>query len=112
MSLAPWSRLMCGAALLLAALSATAADQAPVAPLNTPIRSKELPANRHLVQHTNFFVPEQIWNIQTDPYSRGERPKGLTYDAYSAVGYDLANAIVLMNAKGEIIVVDTLGARE
>ncbi len=109
------------AALLLAAAlpagTATPAmavdvEKAPFDPFNIPLRSEDLPANRHLVQHSNFFVPEQIWNIQTDAYSSGERPKGLIYDAYSAVGYDLANAIVLMNARKEIIVVDTLGARE
>jgi alkyl sulfatase BDS1-like metallo-beta-lactamase superfamily hydrolase len=87
-------------------------ERAPVDPLNVPLRSEDLPANRHLVQHSNFFVPEQIWDIQTDAYSRGERPKGLVYDSYSAVGYDLANAIVLMNAKKEIVVVDTLGSQD
>jgi len=98
--------------LLVAALSAAAAVTPQAAPLNAPLRTENQPANRHLVQHSNFFTPEQIWNLQTDAYSRGERPQGLAYDAYSAVGYDLANAIVLMNAKKEIIVVDTLGARE
>jgi len=106
--------------LLAAALSAGTATAANAAdaekaafdPFNIPLRSEDLPANRHLVQHSNFFAPEQIWNIQTDAYSRGERPRGLNYDSYSAVGFDLANAIVLMNARKEIIVVDTLGARE
>jgi len=97
---------------LSAAFPAAAAVTPQAAPLNAPLRTENQPANRHLVQHSNFFVPAQIWNIQTDAYSRRERPQGLAYDAYSAVGYDLANAIVLMNAKKEIIVVDTLGARE
>jgi alkyl sulfatase BDS1-like metallo-beta-lactamase superfamily hydrolase len=112
------SGLLCHAAvalLLAATLPAAAqptAEKAPVAPLNDPLRTENQAANRLLVKHSNFFVPAQIWNIQTDAYSRGERPRGLTYDSYSAVGYDLANAIVLMNAKKEIVVVDTLGARE
>jgi len=115
--MSPIPRSLCAhlaaALLLTAALPAAAQkEKAPVAPLNDPLRTENQPANRHLVQHSNFFVPEQIWNIQTDPYSRGERSRGLTYDSYSAVGYDLANAIVLMNAKKEIVVVDTLGARE
>jgi alkyl sulfatase BDS1-like metallo-beta-lactamase superfamily hydrolase len=84
--------------LLLTGLAVTAAAQVPVNPL--------------LTQHSNFFDPAQIWDIQKDAYSKPHRPAGLTYQVYSAVGYDLANTIVIVGPTKELIIVDTLGDRQ
>jgi alkyl sulfatase BDS1-like metallo-beta-lactamase superfamily hydrolase len=69
------------------------------------------PANPKLVQHKNWFVPAKIWDVQVDPVLAKHRPKGLTYRAFSAVGYNLANTIAIIGPepKKEIVIIDTLG---
>lgn len=54
---------------LLAALSASA--QAPPTP----------PANPLLVNHTNWFLPAEVWDIQSDPRLSAHVPKNLDYKA-------------------------------
>ena len=68
------------------------------------------PANPQLVQHRNWFVPEHVWDIQRDPRLSKYRPQGLSYTAYSAVGYALANTIAIVGPapKNEIVIIDTL----
>jgi len=66
------------------------------------------PVNRLLEQHSNWFEPIKIWDTQTDAYSKAHLPAGLTYKSYTAVGYNLANTILLVGPQG-IVVVDTLG---
>lgn len=61
-----------------------------------------------LKNHKNWFVPPQVWNIQTDPTLSKYVPKGLTYTAYSAVGYALANTIAIVGPTKEIVIIDTL----
>jgi alkyl sulfatase BDS1-like metallo-beta-lactamase superfamily hydrolase len=67
------------------------------------------PVNPLLERHSNFFEPARIYDIQTDAYSKSQMPAGLSYKAYMAVGYDLANTILILGPTQEIIVVDTLG---
>ena len=68
------------------------------------------PVNPKLCKHSNFFEPAHVWNVQTEERIAKYKPKGLKYDAYLAVGYDLANTILLRNRKtGEVVFVDTLG---
>ena len=61
------------------------------------------PVNPKLCKHSNFFEPAHVWNVQTEERIAKYKPKGLKYDAYLAVGYDLANTILLRNRKtGEV----------
>ncbi len=83
---------------LLAAVSASA--QTPPPP----------PANPLLVNHTNWFLPAEVWDIQSDARLSAHVPKNLDYKAYSAVGYNLANTIAIVGPKG-IVIIDTLGDR-
>ncbi len=87
---------------VLLAVSALAQSATPPPP----------PANPLLKAHKNWFDPPEIWDIQTDPRLAAHRPKGLTYKAYSAVGFNLANAIAIIGANGEITIIDTLGDRK
>jgi len=66
------------------------------------------PANPLLVNHKNWFVPKQVWDIQTDPSLSKYRPPNLTYAAYSAVGYSLANTIAIIGPNKEIVIIDTM----
>jgi alkyl sulfatase BDS1-like metallo-beta-lactamase superfamily hydrolase len=66
------------------------------------------PANPLLVGHRNWFVPANIWDVQKDPKLAPFRPPGLTYKAYSAVGYSLANTIAIVGPTNEIVIIDTL----
>ena len=87
--------------VLLASLPLFAQPQLPSPP----------PANPKLVQHKNWFVPAHVWDIQKDPKLAKHMPKGLTYTAYSAVGFNLANTIAIVGPapKKEIVIIDTLG---
>ncbi|MDX2040645.1 MAG: alkyl sulfatase dimerization domain-containing protein [Acidobacteriota bacterium] len=65
-----------------------------------------------LEQHSNFFKPT-VYDLQNDAKSKDHFPKGLGYLAYSAVGYDLANSIMLVDlSDGGIVIIDTLGDQE
>ncbi|MEM7357122.1 MAG: MBL fold metallo-hydrolase, partial [Acidobacteriota bacterium] len=73
-------------------------------------------------QHNNFFLgPEgegdslgQILNLQTSDYALAERPSGLDYDVYSAIGYGLATSMMVVgperDASGnrKVVIIDTL----
>jgi alkyl sulfatase BDS1-like metallo-beta-lactamase superfamily hydrolase len=89
------SRGVCLVALVLFSLPLPAADPPP--------------ANQLLVDHRNWFVPAQIWDIQKDLPLAKYRPQGLTYSAYSAVGFNLANTIAIIGPTKEIVIIDTLG---
>ena len=65
-----------------------------------------------LEAHSNFFKPT-VYNLQQDPKSKDHFPANLGYLAFSAVGYDLANSIMLVDlSDGGIVIVDTLGDQE
>lgn len=66
------------------------------------------PANPLLTNHKAWFLPAEVWDIQGDKRLMGHVPKGLTYQAYSAVGYNLANTIAIKGPKG-LVIIDTLG---
>jgi len=70
------------------------------------------PANPLLVNHKNWFVPAQVWDIQKDPSLAKYRPANLTYAAYSAVGFSLANTIAIVGPTKEIVIIDTLETKE
>ncbi|HEV7240900.1 MAG TPA: alkyl sulfatase dimerization domain-containing protein [Thermoanaerobaculia bacterium] len=84
--------------LLLVAPSLSFAQQLPSPP----------PANPQLVQHKNWFVPAQVWDVQKNPVLSKFRPPNLNYSAYSAVGYSLANTIAIIGPTKEIVIIDTL----
>lgn len=79
--------------------------------IGTGAAAKEpiVPANPLLEQHSNFFKPVEVWDLQTTPVCQ-ERTKGLGYRMYSAVGFNLANTVLLVGPQGGIVVVDTLGS--
>jgi hypothetical protein len=85
-------------------LAGAALAQTPPPPLPPP--------NPLLENHKKWFLPAEVWDIQTDPRLAAHRPKGLTYKAYSAVGYNLANTIAVVGPTGEITIIDTLGDRK
>lgn len=76
-----------------------------------------VPVNPLLSAHTAWFEPVKIYDLKKDHYPLPDSafPRGLTYEVHSAVGYDLANTIVIQgparNAAGqrELVIVDTLG---
>jgi linear primary-alkylsulfatase len=79
-------------------------------------RIQEVPINPLLKNHTNWFDPVKIYDIRRDhyPLPDAQVPKDVRYDVYSAVGYDLANTMVIKgpkNSRGqrEVVIVDTLG---
>ncbi len=85
------------------ALLITTIATAPAAAVGWP------PVNPLLERHSNWFEPIRIYDIQKDAYSKSQMPTGLSYKSYSAVGYNLANTILIVGPTQEIIVVDTLG---
>lgn len=89
---------------LLLAASAFAQTPPPPPPLPAP--------NPLLANHRNWFLPAEIWDIQTDPRLTAHRPQGLKYKAYSAVGFNLANTVAIIGPTGEITIIDTLGDRK
>lgn len=86
------------AILALMAAPVTAAGKPPL-----------IPANDLLLGHSNFFRPPEVWDLQETPVCR-ERLAPLAYKAYSAVGFNLANTIVLVGPDNGLVVVDTLGS--
>lgn len=74
--------------------------------------SPRVPANPLLVAHSNFFKPARVYDLESDVHSKGSVPPGLTYKVYSAVGYDIANSIMLVGPDKGIVIVDTLGDQE
>src|SRR5690348_12388124 len=97
----------CGA---IAALAILVAGPAPAA------EPPELvPVNPLLSAHSNWFEPVHIYDLQREHFPLPQVPQGLSYKVWSAVGFDLANTIVLQGPKKtadgtpEIVIVDTLG---
>lgn len=83
-------------------------------PSKIPFPLPHTEANELLTAHTNFFKPT-FYDLGTFLRPSGEPylPGDATYRIYSAVGYNLANSIFLVNEdSGEIVVVDTLGDPE
>ena len=63
-----------------------------------PSRAQEaVPVNPLLSAHSSWFDPVHIYDLQKEhfPLPDGDYPKGLSYEVFSAVGYDLANTIVI-----------------
>jgi alkyl sulfatase BDS1-like metallo-beta-lactamase superfamily hydrolase len=102
-----------GAAVLFAAMPVAAqSGKAPPADIGL------VPANVLLAEHSNWFTPAKIYDLAKEHWPLPSYPAGLGYEAYSAVGFDLANTILIKgparDAKGnrELIVIDTLGNPE
>jgi alkyl sulfatase BDS1-like metallo-beta-lactamase superfamily hydrolase len=74
-----------------------------------PAKPPLIPANELLLGHSNFFRPVAVYDLQETPVCK-ERLAPLAYKAYSAVGFNLANTIVLVGPDNGLIVVDTLGS--
>jgi alkyl sulfatase BDS1-like metallo-beta-lactamase superfamily hydrolase len=78
----------------------------------------KVPANPLLENHSNWFKPKKIYDLKQDHYPLKQIPQDLSYEVYSAVGFDLANTIVIKgpsrrsDGEREIIIVDTLGNPE
>jgi alkyl sulfatase BDS1-like metallo-beta-lactamase superfamily hydrolase len=100
------SRFLSGLVALLILISTPAFAQEPG---QQEKAKEEVPANPRLVRHTNFFTPKRVYDLQLDPYSKPHVPGGLNYQTYTAVGYDLANSIMIVGPDKGIIIVDTLG---
>jgi alkyl sulfatase BDS1-like metallo-beta-lactamase superfamily hydrolase len=94
-----------GLALLLAAGSALAAPKE----LRPEAKPPLIPANELLLGHSKFFQPVKVYDLQEEAVCR-ERLAPLAYKAYSAVGFNLANTIVLVGPDNGLVVVDTLGS--
>ncbi len=108
------SCLTLGLSVLLVTLSVPALAQDSRAQDKKVVQ--EVPINPLLKNHTNWFDPVKIYDLRQDhyPLPDAQFPKGVRYDVYSAVGYDLANTMVIRGPKRsdgqrEIVIVDTLG---
>ncbi|MEP7338198.1 MAG: alkyl sulfatase dimerization domain-containing protein, partial [Acidobacteriota bacterium] len=73
--------------------------------------SEQVKNNPLLVQHSNFFK-KKVYDLHKDPKSGKYFPADLNYQAYCAVGYDLANTIVLVGPDNGLVIVDTLGDQQ
>ncbi|MEN3335393.1 MAG: hypothetical protein V7641_4758 [Blastocatellia bacterium] len=78
----------------------------------------KVPVNPLLERHSNWFKPKKIYDLKQDHYPLQQIPSDLSYDVYSAVGFDLANTIIIKgpqrraDGERELIIVDTLGNPE
>jgi alkyl sulfatase BDS1-like metallo-beta-lactamase superfamily hydrolase len=77
-------------------------------PCPNPTPTPSIPANKLLEEHSNFFCPSTVYDLKNDAKSKPNFPTTVKYDAYSAVGYDLANSIMLSTPSG-VVIVDMLG---
>ena len=76
-----------------------------------------VPVNPKLSAHSRWFDPARIYDLQKDhfPLPDSQYPSGLSYRVFSAVGYDLANTMVIRgpnrdrNGNPELVIVNTLG---
>src|SRR4051794_34031397 len=78
-------------------------------PLLAAAKPPLIPADELLLGHSKFFQPVQVYDLQETAVCR-ERLAPLAYKAYSAVGFNLANTIVLVGPDNGLVVVDTLGS--
>lgn len=75
-------------------------------------------ATRRQEEHNHYFLSKegaaQILDLQTSAYALAERPAGLTYDTYSAIGYGLATSMMVVGPRTDadgnrrVIIIDTL----
>ncbi|HXU31017.1 MAG TPA: alkyl sulfatase dimerization domain-containing protein [Thermoanaerobaculia bacterium] len=77
-------------------------------------------ATRRQEEHNRYFLSkdagkqEQILDLQTSAYALAERPAGLAYDTYSAIGYGLATSMMVVgprtdeNGNRRVVIIDTL----
>lgn len=108
------SRLLQGCVtVLLISLGAPALAQDKAAQDQKVIQ--QVPINPLLKNHTNWFDPVRIYDLRKDHYPLPDErfPTEIKYDVFSAVGYDLANTMVIKgprrDGRREIVIVDTLG---
>lgn len=107
--------VMTAAALLATAAAQGAGEQALKAPVT---EVGIVPANVLLAEHSNWFTPARIYDLSREHWPLPNYPAGLGYEAYSAVGFDLANTILIKgparDSRGqrELVVIDTLGNPE
>lgn len=65
-------------------------------------------------QHNNFFTPETILDLQTNAYARTDRPEGLNYDVFHAVGHGASTATMIVGPKTDrnvhrrVVILDVL----
>jgi alkyl sulfatase BDS1-like metallo-beta-lactamase superfamily hydrolase len=124
-----WDRKLL-AALLVLTSCAHAPTDSPGLPTGGPTIDRDGPlakenANPRLIKHSNFFVekPAQgqdpqpsVYHLRNQHWPLAQYPAQLKYEAYSAVGYDLANSMLLLGPKTnankdqEWVIVDTLGS--
>lgn len=74
------------------------------------VEQPPIPATPRLEAHSNYFARE-VYDLQTRDGCR-EKLAPLSYRAYSAVGFNLANTIVLVGPDGGLVIVDTLGSAD
>src|SRR2546423_9767125 len=79
----------------------------------------KVPVNPLLENHSKWFKPKKIYDLKQYHCPLKQIPQDLSYEVYSAVGFDLANTIVIKgpnrrrsDGEREIIIVDTLGNPE
>ncbi|MBL8298162.1 MAG: hypothetical protein JNN30_07440, partial [Rhodanobacteraceae bacterium] len=58
-----------------------------------------VPANVLLAEHSNWFSPPKIYSLRNEHYPLPNYPADLSYEVYSAVGFDLANTILIQGPK-------------
>mmetsp|Transcript_5352 Transcript_5352/g.15082 ORF Transcript_5352/g.15082 Transcript_5352/m.15082 type:complete len:744 (-) Transcript_5352:134-2365(-) len=68
----------------------------------------DVPANEVLLNHNKFFCPDPVIYDLRDS-APTPPPQELQYQAYLAVGYNLANTVILIGPSGDIVIFDTLG---
>jgi glyoxylase-like metal-dependent hydrolase (beta-lactamase superfamily II) len=65
-------------------------------------------------RHNNYFPRQEILDLQTYAYATAERPAGLSYDVYSAIGYGLATSMMVVGPETDaagnrrVVIIDAL----
>jgi len=67
------------------------------------------PKNAIQERHTHFFQPRRVYDFQQDEVVAKDVPAGLSYRLYSAVGFNLANSMMVIGPNGGVVIIDTLG---
>lgn len=75
-------------------------------PFDVPVPRPKNPIQE---RHTNFFKPRHVYDFQKDEVIAQHVPAGLSYRLYSAVGFNLANSMMVVGSNGGVVIVDTLG---
>jgi len=103
--------------IIAAALTAIGVMPAPTRAQSPSPLPERVPVNPLLSDHSKWFEPVHIYDLKKEhfPLPDGQLPPNLSYDVFSAVGYDLANTMVIRgpkhdaNGNPELVIVDTLG---